>query len=836
VKAVIMAGGFGTRLRPLTVNLPKPMMPMVNRPIMEHIVRLLAQHGIVDLVCLLFFQGEKIQEYFGDGEKFGVRMTYVYAKEDLGTAGSVKNAQESIKECFLVISGDLLTDFDLTRLAKFHQDKGALATITLTRVSEPLSYGIVIADKDGRISRFWEKPTWGEVFSDTINTGIYVLEPEVLDLIPPGTDFDFSKDLFPQLLEDQKPLYGYIAKGYWRDIGNLGEYRRSHEDILKGLVRVNIPGRLHKTETAQVWVDKDSTISRKADLKGVVVVGQGCTIGEGAKLTDSVIGNGGAVGEQARLTRSVLWDQVTVGRKAALTEAVVGTQAIIEDEAYLMENVVVSHRCQIGRRSRIKSNVKVWPGKVVDPGALLSSSLVWGEKWQRELFSQAKVSGLANVELTPEFAARLGAAFGAYLGKGNYVITSRDSGKSSRMAKEALNGGLLSAGVNVMDLRAMPIPVVRYELKSGGELGGVHVRQSPYRSDVQDMIFFDTGGRDLPPSKTKAVERLFFREDFHRAPPQEIGSLGFPYRVVESYREGFLNAIDKEIIAKAHFKVVVDYSNGAAANIFPFILGELGCEVVSLNAFLDPRFLTMTPEASHRAVDQLSAIVTSLKADAGFLLDARAERIFLVGDDGQLVENSHLLLLITSLLLSTVKTKRMGVPITASWEIESMAGEKGVEVIRTRDDHGSMMEAGSQPEVAFVGGTRGGFIFPEFQCGSDAMYAMAKVLELMAQRGLKLSQLKKACPKPTILSEVVPCPWSLKGQVMRRMMEYTEGQRRELVDGVRVLFEDSWVLVIPSVYEATFRVLAEARTKKQVRTMIKEYTEKIQQWQKEGDR
>ena len=428
----------------------------------------------------------------------------------------------------------------------------------------------------------------------------------------------------------------------------------------------------------------------------------------------------------------------------------------------------------------------------------------------------------------------MGAAFGAYLGKGSYVITSRDSDKSSRMAKEALNGGLLSAGVNVMDLRAMPIPVVRYELKSGGELGGVHVRRSPYRSDVQDMIFFDAGGRDLPPSKAKAVERLFFREDFHRATPQEMGSLGFPYRVVESYREGFLNAIDKGVIAKAQFKVVVDYSNGAAANIFPSILGELGCEVVSLNAFLDPRFLTMTPQSLQRVVDQLSAIVTSLKADAGFLLDARAERIFLVGDDGQLLENSHLLSLITCLLLATVETRRIGVPITASWEIERMAEGRGVEVIRTRDDHGSMMEAGSQPEVGFVGGTRGGFIFPEFQCGSDAMYAIAKVLELMARRGLKPSQLMKECPKPIILSEVVPCPWSLKGLVMRRMMEQTEGQRRELVDGVRVLFEDSWVLAIPSVYEATFRVFAEARTKKQARAMIKEYSEKIQEWQKEG--
>lgn len=834
MKAVIMAGGFGTRLRPLTVDVPKPIMPMVNRPIMEHIVRLLAHHGITDLVCLLYFQGEKIQDYFGDGERFGVRMTYVSAKEDLGTAGGVKNAQEQLGERFLVISGDLLTDFDLTQLIRFHLEKAALATITLTQVSDPLSYGIVIAEKDGRISRFWEKPTWGEVFSDTINTGIYVLEPEVLDLIPPKVDFDFSKDLFPRLLEHKKPLYGYVAKGYWRDIGDLGEYRRSHEDILKGLVRVSIPGQFRQTENAQIWVDQDSTISRKAKLRGVVVVGRGCTVGERASLTDCVIGDGGTIGDEASVARSVLWDEVTVGRKAALTEAVVGSRTVIGDDAFLMENVIVGHGCQIGRESRIKSNVKIWPGKVVDPGALLSSSLVWGKKWQRELFSQAKVSGLANVELTPEFAAKLGGAFGAYLGKGSYAITSRDSDKSSRMAKEALNGGLLAAGVNVMDLRAMPIPVVRYELKTGREVGGVHIRRSPYRSDVQDIIFFDAGGMDLPPSKTRAVERLFFREDFHRASPQDTGSLGFPQRVVESYREGFLSTIDRNAIAKARFKVVVDYSNGAAANIFPSILGELGCEVVSLNAFLDPRYLTITPEYLRRSVDQLSTIVTSLKAHAGFLLDARAERIFLVGDDGQLIEDSQLLLLVTSLLLSAVKTEKIAVPVTASKEVERMAAEKRVQVIRTRDDHGSMMEAGLQPEVGFVGGTRGGFIFPEFQCGSDAMYAVAKILELMARPGLKPSQLIKESPKPIILSETVPCPWSLKGQVMRQMMEHTEGQSRELIDGIKLLLEDAWVLVIPSVYEATFLVYAEAPTKKQARALIGEFAGKVKEWQKEG--
>ena len=231
-----MAGGFGTRLRPLTINLPKPMVPLVNKPIMEHIVNLLKEHGFNNLTSLLFFHPEAITSYFGDGSAFGVTMKYTRAEADYGTAGSVRNAteQHEIKERILIISGDILTDFDLSAALKFHAEKKAKATIVLTRVKNPLQFGVVITEEDGRIARFLEKPSWGEVFSDTINTGIYILEPEAFERIPYRREFDFSKDLFPLLLEEHSGLYGYVAEGYWRDIGNLIEYHEAHLDVLAG--------------------------------------------------------------------------------------------------------------------------------------------------------------------------------------------------------------------------------------------------------------------------------------------------------------------------------------------------------------------------------------------------------------------------------------------------------------------------------------------------------------------------------------------------------------------------------------------------------------------------
>src|SRR5487761_1464478 len=217
MKAVIMAGGEGTRLRPLTSNQPKPMMPLANRPMMEHIVELLKKHGFNDIVVTVAFQANAIRTYFGNGAEFGVRMVYATEETPLGTAGSVRNAMDELAEPFLVISGDVLTDIDLGAIVEFHRDRKAMATIGLKSMDNPLEFGIVITREDGSIERFLEKPTWGQVFSDTINTGIYVLEPEVFEHIEAGKPVDFSADVFPRLLDEGIPLFGYVAEGYWED-------------------------------------------------------------------------------------------------------------------------------------------------------------------------------------------------------------------------------------------------------------------------------------------------------------------------------------------------------------------------------------------------------------------------------------------------------------------------------------------------------------------------------------------------------------------------------------------------------------------------------------------
>jgi len=488
MKAVIMAGGFGTRLRPLTANLPKPMVPLAGLPVMEHIIILLKKHKITDITAILYFQSQQIKSYFGNGKKWGVKIEYITAEADYGTAGSVKNAERYIDDRFIIISGDVVTDFDISKAIDFHNSKKAEATIVLTRVEDPVSYGIVITSKSGKITRFLEKPSWGKVFSDTVNTGIYILEPGVLKMIPPKTDFDFSKNLFPYMLARKKKLYGYIASGYWKDIGNIEEYFLAHQDVLEGKVGIDIPGKKTVTNGNVLYVGNNTMISHTADFSGNIVIGDNVKIGPRAKIYNSVIGSKSVVGRDVNINRVVGWDKVSIGPQAEITESILCNESYVGEEAAIDEECILSDGARVGERAHIKRNVKIWPYKEVDAGATLSSSLIWGERWSRELFSDAKISGIGNAEITPEFATKVGAAYGALLGPGSSAAICRGASNASRMIYRAVISGLLSAGVNIADLQAAPIPVLRQVLKSGRYSGGINVRLSPRGNSEMEII------------------------------------------------------------------------------------------------------------------------------------------------------------------------------------------------------------------------------------------------------------------------------------------------------------------------------------------------------------
>ena len=272
MKAVVMAGGEGSRLRPLTIGRPKPMVPVVNKPVMAHILDLLKRYGITEVIVTVQYMADVIQDFFGNGQGLDMRIEYAIEEIPLGTAGSVKNAEPFLSkdEPFLIISGDALTDINLQDVINFHEEHNAVVTITLYRVPNPLEYGVIITDPDGRITQFQEKPSWGEVISDTVNTGIYVVDPSVLSLIEPGKPVDWSKDVFPKLLEEGKPMYGRVASGYWCDIGNVQEYMRASFDLLAGKVDL---GPLGEHIGGNIWVGENVEIAPDAQLYGPIYLG-----------------------------------------------------------------------------------------------------------------------------------------------------------------------------------------------------------------------------------------------------------------------------------------------------------------------------------------------------------------------------------------------------------------------------------------------------------------------------------------------------------------------------------------------------------------------------------
>ncbi|MBI3004569.1 MAG: nucleotidyltransferase, partial [Ignavibacteriales bacterium] len=715
---------------------------------------------------------------------------------------------------------------------RFHESKKAKATMVLTRVSNPLQFGVVITRDDGKITRFLEKPAWGEVFSDTINTGIYILEPEMMDLVPANEDFDFSKNLFPLMLEHDLGLYGYISDGYWRDVGNLNEYQEAQLDILRGLAKVKIDG--EKVDNVYRGVNTKIETHKK-NITGKVVIGRNTRIHREAVVSNSVIGDDCEIMPGAVIRNSIIWNGCQIGTKAELSSDVICSRCIIGDEAVIADNVFMSDQCVIGKKSRLLSNIKLWPEKTVEEGAILTRSLVWEDQWLRELFTDSRVTGVSNVEMNPEFGAKLGAAFGALVGAGSTVATSRDSDNVSRMMNRAIMTGLMSAGVHCSDLRATSIPIVRHELKSGKEKGGIHVRKSPFDKNLTDIIFFDSDGKDLPTSKTKSVERLFFGEDFPRAHHEAVGTITFPERTTESYIDRFLSSINLQAIRSAGLKLVLDFSNGVASTIFPHILGNLNLQVVSLNAHLDFRKLTLAKEEFEQSINELSHVVTSLRYDIGCKLDAGAEKIKVIDERGNWIDDDRLLTLMTRFVsLANPNVKKIAVPISASGEIDLISQNLGLTVLKTRDSHLALMQAASDKDTRFVGGTKGGFIFNEFLFASDGMYSVAKLLECMALTKKRLGELDRETPKLHFVKKNIPCSWHAKGRVMRRLMKDSEAFPRDLIEGVKIYPRDKGtltsVLLNPDRARPFFHINAESSDLQVAEQLAKEYEAKILGW------
>lgn len=750
MKAVIMAGGEGTRLRPLSLGRPKPMTPLLGRPVMEHIIRLLRDHGISDICVTLCYQPRQVMDYFGDGEKLGVRLAYFVEEEPLGTAGSVKNCVSSLgEEDFLVISGDCVCDLDLSRLISFHRERGAEATLGLYRHSAPLEYGLVVTGEDGRVEGFVEKPSWGQVVTDQVNTGVYILSPAAMARVPRGRSWDFGKDLFPAMLREGAPLYGLPLEGYWRDMGDCGAYLDCVADALSGRVRLEL-GLPRRGEgiwsadplpegveiKAPCWIGQGVVVEPGALLGPCALLDRESVVRTGAQVSQSVLLAGASAGEKAVLDRAILCPGSAAQRGAVLSPgAVLGENALAEEGAVLLERV------------------RLWPGQRAPEGCRLSRSVTGGSmKGVLRFGDSGAIRGVLAEDLGPEALLALGGILGA---EGQVGLGCSNTPGAMMLARAAA-AGVNAAGGDAF-LHGLGCPVQGADL---GESQGLPV--SLFVEEVRGIIFlhlFDSQGLPLDRAGQRKLEHALLQGEFRRARSEQTGRLRrLDIASAQWARQTAERAaLHRPALRRVTVAVGKDTPEDRALRE---ALSALGCQ-------LEEKWRPGIP---------------AFRAErGGFRLTAQDER-------GAVVDSGQLLTLAVLIEMENGSGK-VAVPAGASAAVDLVAAGYDGQVLRLdRDGDRARDLYASQPWL---------------RCAPSAA---VRICARMGVSGQRLDRLLAKTPRFSAWRREVPLSAG-RGRVMRALAREQGSPLQG--EGLRAHAGNGWVYLVPLARRSALRVLAE---------------------------
>lgn len=806
MKAIIMAGGKGTRLRPITCSMPKPMLPVMNIPLLEHIINLLKKHGIVDIGITLMFLPQRITSYFGDGTKWGVRLHYFIEEKPMGTAGSILSASSFIDDTFVIISGDCLTDLDISQAIEFHRSKQAVATVVLTSEENPLNFGIVATDNSGYITGFLEKPARCEVFSDTINTGIYVLEPEIFNHIERDKPSDFSRDLFPRLLDKGCPLAGYITYGYWSDVGTVESYLSTHSDIFNRKAELAF-GKNKSGDN--IIIGRSTIIEPTAVINGPCMIGSNCYIGHGAVIDSySVIGNNCFIEEQTSIKRSILMNNCSIGRGCELRGSILGNKVRFMHYVSCYENAVVGDECVIHEQSIIKPNIRIWPGKIVGAMSVVDRNIVWVSRYKPELFGQDGLTGTINVDITPEFASRLGSAYGSVLGQGNSVVVSSDDSNASRLFKYAFISGLMSVGIKVNNISEVPVPLSRQAVRTLQAAGGVHVKRSSESADKLEIDFFDKYGADADNSVAKSIESVFYKEDFLRCRAGAILDINNICDFTGRYLRCLLGRIDTECIRKKTCPSVFIVSDGESMLSFIHnIFKELGIPICG--------------EMHAREMDSknIRSVEHFLRTDLTAFIDRSGEKLVLADPFGQVIDGNQFFLLTSYILLRSIPGCSIVAPMNMTSGLERMAARHGGTVKRVKASKHAVLRELMKTDINSGG-------INQFIMQYDAVASLAKIIEFMCRHETTLDEILKYLPAYHLRHRSILCPFDNIGRVMRIVLS-EDNAARQLCDGIKISLKNSWVLITPDANNPLLHIYTEGNTDREAELLMDKYTNKI---------
>ena len=565
MKAIVMAGGEGTRLRPLTEGRPKPMVELLGRPVLERTVDLLKANGVRDICFTLRYLPGQIRDWFGDGEKFGVNITHRVETEPLGTAGGVRACRDFIGDDeVLILSGDAVCNFDLRALLEFYEKRRAEAVLALFEHPEPTRFGLVITEPDGRVTAFSEKPSWDRVLTGTVNTGIYLLSPEVVDLIPEGKPYDFGKELFPRLLQEGRRLYAMPAQSYWCDIGSPEAYRRCCVDAAAGRIGLDLKA-----------PEIRPGVHAHVPLEGVkvtppVYVGEGCTVEAGAELgPNAVLSRGSHVGKGSRVRDSVI-NGAWVDRGCVLDGAIVGRDARIGAGAGLGRECVVGDGAHIGDNCVLAPGVRIWTDRQVAAGRRVSRSVTGETPAEPASFTdQSTLRGVLGVSLTPEIAL----ALGAELGRDARVGVAFSGGNGARLVADALLCGVSASGGEAVRLDA------GFEAQLAGVAGlfalasAVFVRQA---GEEITAVFMTGAGTPLSTDRRRKLEAAVGGD--HPRPAPETGGASTVSGAARAYISGAVDMLRRAVGPRPNISLAVTGRN-AENRTLRCVLAGLGFTV-----------------------------------------------------------------------------------------------------------------------------------------------------------------------------------------------------------------------------------------------------------------
>mgnify|MGYP002510298837 CR=1 FL=1 len=750
LKAVIMAGGEGTRLRPLSLGNPKPMTPLLGRPVMEHIINLLKEHGITDICVTLCYKPQSVMDCFGSGERLGVRLTWFVEDEPLGTAGSVKNCMPHIgAEDFLVISGDCVCDLDLSQLIRFHEERSAQATLGLYHHKSPLEYGLVLTGEDGRVERFVEKPGWGQVITDQINTGIYVLSPAAMDRVPQDAVWDFGKDLFPAMLREGAPLFALPLEGYWRDMGDCGAYLDCACDALSGKVKLDMG--LPKRDSG-IW--SAQPLPREINLVPPCWVGRDVTLGAGCLIgPHTVLEEGAQVGERAMVQRSILLERACAGPRTTLYGAVLCRDASARKGAVLNEGTVLGENALAEEGAVLLERVRLWPGQTAPAGCRLARSITSGSlKGVLRFGDSGAIRGVLGEDIGPEALLTLGSILGA---EGTVGLGCSPTPGAGMLARAAA-AGAAAAGSDVL-IHTLDSPV-----QGAGAAVQLQLPVSLFVEEEGEAVYlhlFGPDGMPLDRPRQRKLEHALLQGEVRRTRGGQVGRLRQSELSQEQWARQTVQLAAFHRPALRRLTVAVGDAT-PEDRALRSALAALGCRLESVWRPGIPAFHAQRGGFSLTAQDERGAVV-----DAGQLLTL-AVLIEMENGGG-----------------------KAAVPPGASAAVELVAASYGGTILRLDRDGPQARELyAAQPWLR------------------QAPAAAVRICSRMAIAAQKLESLVSKTPRFSSWRREVPLTAD-RGQVMRALA--AEHARAPLGEGLRMRTGSGWVYLTPAARRSALRIIAE---------------------------